>query len=150
MILSNEQKFTRRRWKERQKIGSEFPNKAFAESETMLRKVLKGLGRDPTGMLMDFDCHARHWTPVNCTGLARSGPVTRSKRRLDEDIEPTMPGARRRKIDSQRDVAIPSLDQPSDQDIKPSLEGEDDSRMGGVFDYPAVSVLISRSLQTIY
>ncbi|CAE6428455.1 unnamed protein product [Rhizoctonia solani] len=137
MILSDEQKFARRRWKERQKRGLEFPNKAFAESETMLRKVLKDLGRDPTGMLTDFDCHARHWPLANRTEPARSGPVTRSKRRLDEDTEPTIPEARRRKIDSQHDVAIPSLDQSSDQEVKPSLEGKDDSRMGGVFDYPA-------------
>ncbi|KAG8687923.1 hypothetical protein FRC11_006370 [Ceratobasidium sp. 423] len=136
MILSNEQKFARREWKERRKRNSEPQDKALAESETMLRKILKDLGRDPTGMLTDFDCHARHWSPANRTEPARSGPVTRSKRRLDDDTDSTMPETKRRKIDSQHSVTIPSPDQYNDQENKPNLEDKDESRKGGVFDYP--------------
>ncbi|CAE6459849.1 unnamed protein product [Rhizoctonia solani] len=62
MMVRKGQIFNRRKWKEEREIGSDSQERVFVESK-MLHKVLKDLKhRDPTGMLSDFDLHARHFT----------------------------------------------------------------------------------------
>lgn len=82
MMLGEEQHFDRKRWEE--KYTPEATNKILVESEMTLRKVLDELDRHPSGMLSDFDLHARYslgqddWGPGSKrrkTGPSTSVPI---------------------------------------------------------------------------
>ncbi|CAE6483210.1 unnamed protein product [Rhizoctonia solani] len=102
LMQSEGQEFDRREWKEAREEVSGVQVKALVESEEMLRKVLADLGdRDPTGMLSDFDLHARHSSPSNRADSTEltftSGPAKRSTREREEDTTSNANGTKRRK-----------------------------------------------------
>ncbi|KAL5632405.1 hypothetical protein ACGC1H_005387 [Rhizoctonia solani] len=101
----------RNEWREYREEGPGPQAKALFESDKILREVLENLGhRDPTGMLSDFDLHARHSSPSNIAESAKpasiSGPTTRFTRRRNEDDGSNANGVKRRKSNSQRSVPV--------------------------------------------
>ncbi|CCO32635.1 hypothetical protein BN14_06698 [Rhizoctonia solani AG-1 IB] len=122
MMVGEGQTFKRRKWKEQRNPIAGPQVKELAESEDMLRQVLKELGhRDPTGMLSDFDLHARHSSSPDSidpaqpalTNDASAGAI----RPRDED-PPSTRGHKRRKANLARSV-------PTEQ------EGKADADQGG-------------------
>jgi hypothetical protein len=63
MLLGEGQRFTQREWLEPYTPEPDRKDDMLAESEAKLREVVSKLGRDPTGMLSDFDLHAPHISP---------------------------------------------------------------------------------------
>ncbi|CEL58524.1 hypothetical protein RSOLAG1IB_08615 [Rhizoctonia solani AG-1 IB] len=118
MMMAKEQQFGPRKWKEEQISSTGAQVRALVESEDKLRQVLKELGRDPTGMLSDFDLHARHSSPSNpldsfqpaIADEVHAGTV----RSRDED--PTNVGLRRSKRRKGNSARNEPLEQTCDGD----------------------------------
>ncbi|KAG8729066.1 hypothetical protein FRC11_009591 [Ceratobasidium sp. 423] len=133
MMLSEGQEFDQREWKEARSEVSGPQVKVLVESEDMLRKVLADLGhRDPTGMLSDFDLHARHSSPLNCVDLTEltftSGSAKRSARQREEDAELNASGTKRRKGNSERSISV-------DQQGYDSYPKQEENKMRRMIDY---------------
>jgi hypothetical protein len=60
MMLCDSQEFARREWKEPSPAKCREQEPMIAKSEELLRGLLDKLGRNPTGMLTDFDLFATH------------------------------------------------------------------------------------------
>lgn len=63
-MLAPGQKFEWKEWMENHSGKSKTTNPILAESEEKLREILSKLDRNPTGILSDFDLHAKHTSAV--------------------------------------------------------------------------------------
>ncbi|KAG9114432.1 hypothetical protein FRC07_007666 [Ceratobasidium sp. 392] len=96
LMLQEGTGYSKQEWKGRQKAVSG-QDATCSKSEELLRNVLKQLGRDPSGMLNDFDLFTTH----SQMGGAFFGELT------NKDEESTERGMKRRKLDFT--ATIPSL-----------------------------------------
>ncbi|CEL62172.1 hypothetical protein RSOLAG1IB_12508 [Rhizoctonia solani AG-1 IB] len=136
MMIRKGQAFDRRKWKEGGSSSTGAQIRALAESEDVLRQVLKELGhRDPTGMLSDFDLHARHSLPSQPTPADKGR--TRTVRLRDEDLSNPR-GGKRRKGDLVHNV-------PAEQADKVNNNKEDEKKQRAI-DYRTVGVFYFKSI----
>ncbi|KAG8773530.1 hypothetical protein FRC12_002492 [Ceratobasidium sp. 428] len=97
LMLQEGRGYNKREWKSQQEPVSG-KNTSQAESEKLLQNVLKMLGRDPSGILNDFDLFTTH----NQMGATFFDEPT------SEDDESAGRGMKRRKLDSTTSTTTPS------------------------------------------
>ncbi|KAB5588779.1 CRISPR-associated endonuclease Cas9 [Ceratobasidium theobromae] len=126
MMLAPDQEFEQKEWEEDHSGKPKATDPILAESEEKLREILTQLDRSPTGMLSDFDLHARHTSaalpevpvgPFDAT-VGRSvksslgsdapctGPMSAVPSREDSAVE--MPISKRRRTNSGSSISIAS------------------------------------------
>lgn len=119
--LDEKQKLTRREWK-KDTVDLKLDDPELIESEKKLQEVLAKLRRGPTGMLSDFDLHAKHTTgastqpPNHPTDTTTNSPLKNTKPAVirsppsgftnECDSTVGLPEAKRRTTNSRRSLPV--------------------------------------------
>jgi hypothetical protein len=136
LMLRDGQEFTSREWKEPRLTIGEQQDSMLAKSGELLRGLLEKLGRDPTGVLTDFDLYATHSLmkesffrespqPDKSSTLVDSSMSVISETVQDED---SAPQAKRRKANSNAPASALALDSSGVNGPRPSQTTESELR----------------------
>jgi hypothetical protein len=118
MMLCDSQEFARREWEEPPSAIREEQDPMITKSEELLRGLLDKLGRNPTGMLTDFDLFAMHsivresfsGDPAQEQDESRTqaGSSLRAASEVARDEESVLPQPKRRRENPHASI-LPSL-----------------------------------------